>query len=422
MAKNSVILNFFKLYNMVWKVVLPFLKLNKRLHTGFAQRKSSFHHARADIWIQAASAGEAYLAVKIIQTLQPHTKTRILTTSTTRQGMDILQAGTTTHKIHPMVTVTIQWFPFDIPCVIEKTVEKTAPKAMLLIETEIWPALLFYLKKKQVPIYIVNARLSQKSHGRYLKTKWLWQHLNPDKILAVSEQDAHRYRQLFHKTVVETMANIKFETMAQGSPDNSIVRQVQNFLPDGLPLTILASIRKPEEKQVISLIKYIQKKIPDQVIAVFPRHMHRIDAWQKQFTRHGLEYRLKSTISKPVSTPVLILWDRFGELKDIYGLADAVFVGGSLVPLGGQNFLEPALTGARTVTGPHYDDFAWVGEDIFTRQIIWKAANWQAAAQQLVYFLDTPADKKYQGRIARQYIAFHQGGARKVCDQITTVL
>jgi 3-deoxy-D-manno-octulosonic-acid transferase len=418
MTENAFILNFFKLYNMLWNLSLPFLARNNRLKQGFQERSSSGHHSKADIWIQAASAGEAYLAVHILKTLLPKTRLKVLVTTTTSQGMDILKNGLTRERIHHRMDLQIEWFPFDRPHTIEKVVKIINPRVMVLLETEIWPALLYSLKQNQTKIFIINARLSHKSHLLYLKTKWLWKHLEPDYILATSRQDAKRYGQLFEKTIVKTMSNIKFESMDTVTPDSRLLRDIKRILPQTLPLTLLASVRRQEEKEVLLIVKELLKAFPDQVIAIFPRHMHRINAWKNKLTSQKFNFYLKSSIPPFLDKPGIILWDTFGELKTAYAVASVVFVGGSLKPLGGQNFIEPALQGATTVIGPHYDDFAWATDDIFKKGIVIKKTHWKAVVQTILTALETPGNKSGRKHLARDYVNRHQGGTRQACDEI----
>ncbi|WP_300463230.1 glycosyltransferase N-terminal domain-containing protein [Desulfobacula sp.] len=418
MTENALILNFFKLYNMLWNLSLPFLARNNRLKQGWQKRISSGHHSRADIWIQAASAGEAYLAVHILKTLLPKTPLNVLVTTTTSQGMDILKKGLTREMRHHRINLTIEWFPFDRPHTIEKAVKTINPCIMVLLETEIWPALLYFLKRNQTKIFIINARLSRKSHLLYLKTKWLWKHLEPDVILATSRQDAKRYAQLFEKKIVKTMSNIKFESMDTMVPDSRLLLDIKRVLPQTLPLTLLASVRRQEEKEVLLMAKELLNAFPDQVIAIFPRHMHRINAWKKKLTAQKFNFHLKSNIPPHLDKPGIILWDTFGELKTAYALASVVFVGGSLKPLGGQNFIEPALQGATTVIGPHYDDFAWVTDDIFKKRIVIKKTHWTAVVQTILTALETPENRSDRKQVAQDYIIRHQGGTRQACDEI----
>ena len=402
----------------MWRLSLPFLKTAKRLKYGFEERQSALHHSKADIWIQAASAGEAYLAVNIIQTLEPETNIKILVTSTTSQGIDILETRLTKKTFNRFIELRIEWFPFDMPDTIKAAVKAVNPTIMVLLETEIWPALLYFLKKNRSKILIINARLSRKSFSHYIKTRFLWKHLAPDIILAISNLDAKRYRCLFNNTIVKTMPNIKFGSMGADCPDTHAVKQIKTCLPHALPLTILASVRKEEEKEIILLIKEIFKIFPRQIVAIFPRHMHRVSPWKKLLNFHNLNFHLRSRISAELTNPGIILWDTFGELKAAYGLASIVFVGGSLKPLGGQNFIEPAVQGAVTVTGPYYDDFAWAGDDIFNKKIIIKKKSWRAVAKTIHKTLENPVNNKDQILVTQNYIKSNQGGTLQACNEI----
>jgi 3-deoxy-D-manno-octulosonic-acid transferase len=423
MAKNTFILNFFKFYNILWRMTLPFLRKNKRLKLGFEQRISVSHHTKADIWIQAASAGEAYLAVSLIKTLEPKTRKKVLVTSMTSQGMEILKSGLDCDNINKLIDLKIEWFFFDIPKIIEEAVKIINPSVMILLETEIWPALLFFLKQTKAKIFIINARLSKKSFNHYMKTRFLWKHLAPDLILATSGQDAKRYELVFDesetKPKVKTMPNIKFESIDSDTKDAAALGNIESILPKHLPLTILASIRRQEEKDIICILKDILKDFPEQVVAIFPRHMHRIKSWEKHLTRLGVDFKLKSRIDSSLPAPKVILWDTFGELKAAYTLASVVFVGGSLKPLGGQNFMEPALKGAVTVTGPYYSDFSWVNDDVFKKGIVIKENNWKSVAKILLKSLKTTNNKRTDRiDIAQNFIRTNKGGTLQACNEI----
>jgi len=282
MTKNAFILNFLKVYNIAWKLALPFLKKNQRLDAGFAYRTGWAHHTSADLWIQAASAGEAWLAVSIIKQLCTVPQIKILVTATTAQGMEILESG-----LEPMIRkrrsdICIQWFPFDAPFIIENTIKAVAPRVMVLLETEIWPALFFFLKQNKSKIMIINARMSEKSFARYSKTKFLWDHLGPDLVMAVSDRDRQRYETIFTRSRTMTMSNIKFDCIETDTPGSEKAESAAGLCRSSLPLTILASIRQQEESQVLEILKLILKEFPDQAVAIFPRHMHRIESWKKR--------------------------------------------------------------------------------------------------------------------------------------------
>lgn len=411
MIKTAFINNFFKFYNLIWKLALPFLKRNRRLREGFENRISSSHLSSADLWVQAASAGEAYLAVALLLHLKPEPPLKVLITTTTTQGMDILRSELPTERISQAIDLKINWFPFDMPDTIRQVLDAVNPKIMVLLETEMWPGLLYCLKKKNIKILMINARMSNKSFYRYAKTRILWKHLSPDIILAISDEDRKRFKKIFGTSKIRTMSNIKFESIETDSSFNEI-------LITPLPLTVLASIRRQEEKQVLLILKKILKSFPSQVVAIFPRHMNRIPAWEKMLNTAGLKFHIRSKLDSPLTDPGIILWDVFGELKTAYEFASVVFVGGSLKPLGGQNVIEPAVHGAVTITGPYYQDFAWVAEDMMEKGFLIKKKTWKAIAGTMIENLEHPMNRGDRKTLVQSYLHSKKGGTRQACDEI----
>ena len=418
MTKNAFILNFLKLYNRVWQLILPLLKRHRRLKPGFDERISTAHLKPADIWIQAASAGEAYLAVRLIRQMVLTAPTRVLVTSITSQGLDILKTNLAKESHDPLMDLSIQWFVFDMPRVIQQAVTIINPRVMVLLETELWPALLYYLKQNRSKVVVINGRLSKKSHAHYFHTRLLWKHLAPDLILATSHRDRQRYQRIFKSSQVSTMSNIKFETFDDSPAPANQIRAIKRQFPGTLPLTILASVRRQEEKMVLAMIQSLKTRFPDQVIAVFPRHMHRIPVWKRQLKKNNLRFVLRSDPDTGLTGPGIILWDRFGELATACGFATVVFVGGSLKPLGGQNFIEPAIRGAVTVTGPYYDDFAWVGDGLFSKKIVCRESGAGPAVQTMVSALKEPPDRWEIIAVCKAYLRDHRGGTARACRSI----
>ena len=277
MTKCAFIPNFFKFYNMLWNAALPFLKRHPRLAPTFDRRINPVHLQPADIWIQAASAGEAYLAVSIIKALDPDRPVTILLTTTTDQGMEILTQALSSKTYSPHIKLCFDIFPLDSPKAMDKAVQQVNPAVMVLLETELWPAHLYALKRNHTSVLILNGRLSRKSSRNYRLTKAFWRCFAPERILAISDQDAQRFSQVFSHTHIETMDNIKFDRMKfQKTDTDNDVSALAAIVPRQLPLSIIASFRRQEEKQIIDMVKALKKEVPNQVIALFPRHMHRI--------------------------------------------------------------------------------------------------------------------------------------------------
>jgi len=203
----------FALYNIAWQIAIPWLKKHHRLTEGYRQRTLQGQSPpRADLWIQAASAGESYLALEVIKAFQPKAPLRVLLTSNTRQGIDILnQTLPEVLSDKNQIQTAVRYFPFDKPAIMHQAVGKIRPKVMVLLEAEIWPGLISALKEYACKILIINGRLTEKSLKRYLLWHSFWQSLSPDRILAISESDAMRFAQLFGTEGVEIISNIKFD-------------------------------------------------------------------------------------------------------------------------------------------------------------------------------------------------------------------
>jgi 3-deoxy-D-manno-octulosonic-acid transferase len=413
----------FRLYDLVWQTALPFLKRNPRIAEGFTQRRygPSGLPAPIDLWIQAASAGESYLAVTILEKFPAKKALKILITTNTRQGFDILRNYVST-KRHPLKQIHISYFPFDSPSTMMNVVRRLCPKVTVLLETEIWPGLLMALKKYNLPAVILNGRLRPKSLKNYLIYPTPFRAVAPKKILAISEADAYRYSRLFTDTPVTIMPNIKFDRIS--FPDASVCKQKSlNHLFD-LPanLVVFGSIRAEEEPLVEKIISKLLHQLPHIRIALFPRHMHRLNAWQNILDKNGQTWVLRSAVTLPVLEGTIILWDTFGELAAAYALATTVFVGGSLADLGGQNFLEPLSFGVRPVIGPYWDNFFWIGHKIFSKKIVQRCTNWQTTAAALINAFKSPLDSSKLKAQAQTYIQARQGGAQKACSLIEDML
>jgi 3-deoxy-D-manno-octulosonic-acid transferase len=305
----------FQLYNLSWRLALPCLRRSHRLAEGFQQRTLKIALPAADLWIQAASVGEAYLALELIRSLGTVKPLTILVTSNTSQGVEILKRNlsdpsSNNGRIHPQVA----YFPFDKPAIMQTAVADIDPTVMVLLETEIWPALLRSLKNQGCKILIVNGRITEKSLRKYLLWPSLWQELRPDNILAISPLDAQRFRRLFGSTKIEVMSNIKFDRIAAARPEGGDKNKLKTILPPDRPFIVLASVRQAEEIQVTDIIQHVLGSHPKTVVGLFPRHLHRIPYWQKRLCQKGIGYSLRSEIGGPSITSNVILWDTVGEV------------------------------------------------------------------------------------------------------------
>ena len=420
MPINRIDKTAFGLYSLGWRIALPWLRFHHRLAEGFRQRTLRDCPAQpVDLWIQAASVGESYLALELVSHLKTPRPIRILLTASTRQGIEMLNRGLSAHLRH---RVAVRYFPFDKPALMKKAVDCLRPNLMVLLESEIWPGLLRALKSRHCKILIANGRITERSLRRYRLWPSIWQTLRPDKILAVSPADADRFGALFGPELVDVMANIKFDRMTPPEPVAGDHDRLQAMLPPGIPFVVLASVRRAEETKVGQIIAEIIRIRPQTVIGLFPRHIQRLACWQKALSRMAIPWMLRSATSGVVPAGTVILWDTFGELISAYHLARAAFVGGSLAPLGGQNFLEALVSGLVPVVGPSWQNFAWVGREIIDQGLLRVAADWKAVAALILNDLDgAPPREKIIGEALR-FVKARQGGTAQACRQIKAML
>jgi 3-deoxy-D-manno-octulosonic-acid transferase len=412
------------LYNFAWRLAIPALRWNHRLAQGFEQRILLKPPAmRADLWIQAASVGEAFLARGLLKKLIPDRHIQVLLTSNTTQGMDILeQTAAGINSFEDKMSAHAAYFPFDKPAIMGTAVSRIRPKVMVILETELWPGHLVALKRHGCQTIIINGRLTQKSLNRYRIWASLWQSLEPDRILAISEGDARRFKRLFGSECVQIMPNIKFDHINAADDVDMESPTISDWLPPDSPFITLGSIRRQEEKLVANIIQQVVRSHNTTVIGLFPRHMHRISAWRKILRRLGIGWFMRSTVKSRIPHGSVVLWDTVGELQSAYKFSTAAFVGGSLAPLGGQNFLEPLVCGVIPVIGPSWENFAWVGKEIVTSGLLDIAADWKDAAQRLIQYIENPTPRRQIIKRARAYIEDRQGGTELACRQIVEML
>jgi len=412
------------LYTMGWSLILPVLRLNKRLQEGFDQRRFRRHlPAAADIWLQAASVGESFLAWELLKQLKLCQPVNVLMTTNTRQGFEILQrAIDNVTSLNTYASVSTAYFPFDHPSIMEKAVKHIRPKVMVLLEAEMWPAHLSTLKKYNCKTIVVNGRMTAKSLRRYRWRSSLWYQLRPDKILAISKEDAQRFGSLFGSERVGLMSNIKFDRLKPAPDSSNGLNPLKSIITPESKLLVLGSVRQQEERYIEKIIIEILGRHPNLIIGLFPRHAHRVKNWKSTLNKHNLAWQMRSDIDRPVKAGTVILWDTFGELASAYKLSAAAFVGGTLAPLGGQNFLEPLINGIPTVIGPWWENFAWVGNDILTQDLVKIAADWKQTIDILDAELKNPGPHEKLRQAANRYIGDRQGGTAIACQAIRDLL
>ena len=406
-------------YGSIWTLALPLVFLSRRLRYGWRQRVGlDIPEGSFDIWIQAASGGEAYLAVEIIKGLAPEQKRTVLVTTTTQQGVEILRTALLGTGITPEPEIRI--VPLDHPLIVKRFLRRMTAGLLVLLETEIWPSLLMESHRTKCPVLLANGRLSTPSLAGYLPFRSLIAPMAPDRVLAISPKDQQRFDTVFGSATTSVMPNIKFDRILGEEPLSYVANPLSHFFKPGNRLTVLGSVREEEEPAIRQVIERLMREHPKSMIALVPRHMHRVEAWKDFLEKSGISWQLRSELEHHVKPGTLVLWDVFGELSAVYGLAKTVFVGGSLAPLGGQNFLEPLAQGVCPVIGPSWKNFHWVGDEIIDKGLV----RMVHSPDELATVLSSPPKKSRERVLAltAAYLNSRKGGTKQVCRTIEGML
>jgi 3-deoxy-D-manno-octulosonic-acid transferase len=305
--------------------------------------------AEGCIWVHAVSVGEVQASAPLVKALAKRFPDRqLLVTTVTPTGRARAQRLFGDEVAHC-------YLPFETPIAVKKFFDATAPQIALIMETEIWPNLYYTCGRRRIPLILVSARISPKSIARYRKLLPLFREtLSYGIVIAAQSQlDADRFEAL--GTAPERTSvtgNIKFdiETDESVGKDGAELRRNQFA---GRPVWIAASTHDKEEELVLAAHRLIRHDLPNALLILVPRHPERFSNVRSLLDKQHVPYVLR-TANRPCSADTqVLLGDTMGEVPLLYAAGDVAFVGGTLVPIGGHNLLEPAALGKPVVTGPH---------------------------------------------------------------------
>ena len=374
-----------------------------------------------DLWIQAASGGESLLTNMLLACLGTQLpggkRLRILVTSGTKQGIDSLEKGRMALPADSLLDITIAYFPLDAPHLMQMAFAAFAPKLAVIVETELWPGFLVAARRNRVPVLLINGRMSEKSFASYRYFAGFFKKFGPEKVWAISPQDGERFAGIVGPERVAVMNNIKFDRI-EARNDLPINTPIARLLPDNVPFILLGSVRREEEALIRQTIADLLVQRQDLVIGLFPKHIERADSWLHLLRDMGISGVKRSQTQGRQDPGSVIVWDVFGELAGAYGLAAATFVGGSLINLGGQNFLEPLVFGLKPIIGPYWKNFAWVGRDIIDAGLVREVTDGPALTTALLAAIETTTNRAAVIDEVQRFFLPRKGGTELISRQI----
>jgi 3-deoxy-D-manno-octulosonic-acid transferase len=325
---------------------------------------------RALIWVHAVSVGEVLAVSRLVKTLEAALPEYLIAVSTTtRTGQALARERFGTSRVF--------YCPLDLPWAVRAYLNALQPRLFILAETEFWPNMLRGCYRRKIPVAVVNARISDRSWPRYRRLRRLWRpFLEPlSRILAQSETDAERLKAIGCIPERVTVAgNLKFDVRASSETDAT--RLLQKLSP-GLRFIVAGSTLEGEEAALLEAWPRLLQADPQLVMVLAPRHPERFAAVAALLEKSGADWVKRSDLRsaseaslKSLRPGQIILLDTIGELASVYSLASVAFVGGSLIPAGGHNPLEPAQFGVPIVMGPHFANFRAITEDLLAHDAI----------------------------------------------------
>jgi 3-deoxy-D-manno-octulosonic-acid transferase len=326
--------------------------LSERL--GFVPARLREADSRRTIWVHAVSVGEVLAASRLVNELSACApQYRVLFSTTTRTGQRLARDRTGINHTF--------YFPLDFPWIVRRYLRLLDPALLVLVETEFWPNLLAACRRAGIPVAVVNGRVSDRSLPRYLQLRSLWKQIlaGVSILLAQSEEDAKRLKAIGAPAGrVFFGGNLKFDV--RSAEPAAITTSLREYLTAGTRVLVCGSTMEGEEEILLDAFQQVRKAIPDCVMILAPRHPERFGrVAQLLKNRDEQSVRRSNWMKRPskIKGGTVVLLDSIGELASVYGLASVAFVGGSLIPAGGHNPLEPAQFAVPVVMGTHYANF-----------------------------------------------------------------
>ena len=353
---------FIKIYNALITILYPIAirgYIQKRKERGkedikrFNERIGRPTKKRPEgrlVWLHGASVGESVSMLPLIQKiLETYPDTHVMVTTGTVTSADVMNKRLPERAFH-------QYIPIDNPIFTRRFVKYWHPDVALWFESEFWPAMLSSIKKRNIPLILINGRISNKSFKRWQQFDFISKELLSCFTLCLgqSEEDAYRLRVLGAANAI-CLGNLKYA----GLPlpiDEDKKQDILSQIKDR-PLWLASSTHNDEEVKIASIHKRLKADFPNLLTIIAPRHPPRGSEIQEKINELGLKTALRSKNEKITPGTDIYIADTIGEMGLWYDIADIVFIGGSLIPHGGQNFIEPSRVRDAAIVGPYMHNF-----------------------------------------------------------------
>jgi 3-deoxy-D-manno-octulosonic-acid transferase len=364
------------------------------------------------VWLHAVSVGEVGAAsILANRWTTSHPKLSLVVSTVTGTGREVARRSL-------RQAAGIVYFPLDLPMIVHRALAAFRPRLVLLTETEIWPNFLQACVLSKIPVAVINGRISGRSFRRYRLVRPFFRRVlqGIDLFCMQTGTDAERILALgANPERVHVVGNLKFDAAPQIHV-SSLAKQWRHELniEPSRPVVVAGSTHAGEEEVLVRAFVRLRQEFPRLLLILAPRHPDRLAAVEAVIAANGLSVIRRTALAKARDgEKEVILLDTVGELSALYSIGTVAFIGGSLVPRGGHNLLEPVLCGRPVLFGPHMDNFAEASALFVERGAALQVNDGEELAGQLARLLRDPSARERMGQAAMEALAAHRGACER---------
>jgi 3-deoxy-D-manno-octulosonic-acid transferase len=380
------------------------------------------------IWLHAVSLGEVAAAAALVRALRDRYPDIPL----------VLSTATPTGRAQAQALfgdkIDIRFLPYDTRGSVARFLNRVRPRLAIIMETELWPNLLYECRRRGVPVVLASARLAPKSVSRYRRLGTLFSGAvaTTTLIAAQTSEDAERFLAIGAvRARTHIIGNVKFD-MRLGDSIIEQGRELRRLLIGARPAWVAGSTHEGEEEQVLNAHEALCRTLPDALLLLVPRHPQRFESVANLLSRRGISFDRRSSAAAAAATAAarvapranarVLLVDSVGELTALYAAADVAFVGGSLVPVGGHNLLEPAALGVPVITGLYNANSGDIARLLLEMGGAVQVADAPALTEALRRFFADPDLRQRMGGAGREFVEQHRGSVARLLKLIEPLL
>lgn len=410
-------------------VLLPYLYLKRQNRKdgalwikekfGFIPEEKLAFIQERPIWIHAVSVGEVMASLPLIKAIKEEHPDKSLVLST------VTDTGNLIARERAEEVDAIIYLPFDISLSVKGALKKVRPVIFILIETEIWPNLLRYLNKEGIPSLIINGRVSKRSFKGYIRIRPFMRDVlrNISAFGMQTPSDGERIRAIgADSTKIEVIGNIKFDQpFSQNSLDLERLRKSYGI--EDKRLFMAGSTHEGEEEIILDAFREVRRRFQDLILLIAPRHIERVGRIEGMLKDMSITFKRRTElIEKGLDDASVIILDTIGELAQIYSIATVVFIGGSLVPVGGHNILEPAVHSKPILFGQYMGNFEDIALTFLEKGAARQVFNSSQLARDMEFLLSNIDVARSMGENALKVVEENKGAVKRSLRMIERFL